>query len=417
MKKIFTNTVLRRLLLINLFFGAAESLMIQRATFLAENGLTPSQVGLIFSITNIIGTFSPLIGGALADRILSRYKMYLISIVGFGLLLFFMPLSAKVRFGGMILSMIFMPMLQLFHPIGSTMIATCSINAVYTVGSVDYSYLRLWMSFGFTVANLCSSPLIDAFGINAPFYLSISFFLIMFLLRATIRRSEIAPEGEKRAAAAPGGGFKTLFRNYYILSFTILAIIYAAAGNCYSYVNYFLKEHEIDASRLGIVAGIKVIGEIIVMLLLPRLKQVLSLSGLQVLAGIFLCAELIGMLFVRSLTPLLPIVMLGGIGNGISLSSAGLYVRAMAPRGLEATAQALWAMGSNLGGIILSYLCGRIIDTKGVLANYRFGLLLEGIWVLLFVATLLIGRFVLKKPAACPLFFAGKETFAGQADD
>lgn len=409
---------MRRLLFINLFFGAAESLMIQRATFLSANGLTPSQVGVIFSITNIIGTFSPLIGGALADKVLSRYKMYLISIVGFGLLLFFMPLSAKVRFGGMILSMIFMPMLQIFHPIGSTMIATCSINAVYTVRNVDYSFLRLWMSFGFTIANLCSSPLIDAFGINAPFYLSISFFIIMFLLRSTIRKSETAPESERRAAgvSAGGGGFRTLFRNYYILSFTILAIIYAAAGNCYTYVNYFLKENEIDASRIGIVAGVKVIGEIIVMLLLPRLKHFLSLSGLQALAGIFLCAELVGMLFVKSLLPLLPIVMLGGIGNGISLSSAGLYVRAMAPRGLEATAQALWAMGSNLGGIVLSYICGRIIDTRGVIANYRFGLLLEGLWVLLFVATLLIGRYLLKKPSACPLFFMGK-TASSDADD
>ena len=396
--------------LINLFFGAAECLFIQRATFLSENGLTPSQIGLVFSIMNLTGTFAPLIGGALADKVFSRYKMYLMSIIGFGLLAFFMPLSAKVRFGGLILSMVFMPMLQFFHPIGSTMIATCSINAVYTVKNVDYSYLRLWMSFGFTVANLSTSPLIDAFGINAPFYGSIVFFIMMFLLRSTIRRSETAPQSEKRTVtASTGGGFRTLFKNYYILSFTILAIIYAAAGNCYSYVNYFLKEHQIDASKIGIVAGIKVIGEILVMLLLPRLKRFLSLSGLQALAGIFLCAELIGMLFVRSLLPLLPIVMLGGIGNGISLSSAGLYVRAMAPRGLEATAQSLWAMGSNLGGIVLSYIFGRIIDTRGVLANYRFGLLLETIWVALFIMTLVVGRYILKKPTACPLFFSRGE--------
>ncbi len=411
MKQVFTNPILRRLMLINLFFGMSESLIVMRATFLAANGLTPSQVGIIFSITNIIGTFAPLLGGALADKVLTRYKMFLISVAGFGIILFTMPLSATVRFGGLILSMITMPLLQLFHPIGSTMIATCSINAVYTVRGVDYSYLRLWMSLGYTVANFAFSPVISAFGINVPFYASAVFFVLIFFLRGTIRQCETAPDEGLRPKreGRKDSGFKTLFKNYYVLTFTLLTIIYSASFNCYSYISYFLEEHSMPVSSIGIVAGVKVIGEIIIMLLLPKIKHIFSLSGLQILAGAFLCLELTGMQFVKTFPLLLFVVVLGGIGNGISLSSAGLYVRAMAPFGLEATAQSLWMMGISLGGIILSYIFGKIIDVYGILASYRLGLVLELSWVLLFIGSLLFGRYILKKKSVCPLFLSDKE--------
>jgi len=111
-----------------MFFGMTEALMALRATFLAENGLTPDQVGVIFSVTNIIGTLSPLIGGALADKVFTRYQVFIVALFGFAFTMAFMPLSAKLQIGSGILSMVLMPMIQVFHPVGSTMIATCSIN-------------------------------------------------------------------------------------------------------------------------------------------------------------------------------------------------------------------------------------------------------------------------------------------------
>ena len=80
----------------------------------------------------------------------------------------------------------------------------------------------------------------------------------------------------------------------------------------------------------------------------------------------------------------------------------------MTPKGLEATAQSIWSMGSSLGGIILSYVFGLIINKYGIMANYTVGLVLQLSWVAIFIFTLLFGRFILKKKNAVPMFFNDK---------
>ena len=210
-----------------MFFGMTEALMALRATFLAENGLTPSEVGIIFSVTNIIGTLSPLIGGALADKVFSRYQVFIVSLFGFAFVMAFMPVSAEIQIGSGILSMILMPMIQVFHPVGSTMIATCSINAVYRTKVVDYSMIRMWMSIGYTVANLAYGPIIRALDINAPFYIAQIFFLAIFFLRKTMKETETVETVSERTEPIDKSQlhFKDILKNYYIVTFIVINII------------------------------------------------------------------------------------------------------------------------------------------------------------------------------------------------
>lgn len=413
LKRIFTNRNFLRLMLINLFFGMTEALLTLRTTFLSINGMSPSQIGVIFSVTNIIGTVAPLVGGALADRYFSRYQVFLVSLFGYAAVMTFMPLSAEISIGSGILSMILMPMIQMFHPVGSAMIATSSINAACSEEErVDYSMFRIWMSIGYTAANFLYTPLISMLGINAPFYVAFLFFASIFLLRKAVRTFETAPAvscgtvPKEAAVNKKKLNFSGIFKNYYIMVFLVINIIFSAASNCFTYLSYVLEENGVDKSHIGTVAAIKVLGEVIIMLLIPRIKQYLSLSGLQLLAGIFLSMELLLMQFAKTLPSLALVEMVGGLGNGIAFCTAGLYVRTMAPKGLEATAFSLWTMGTSLGGIILALICGQIVDRYGVLANYWFGFGLEITWVALFLLSFLFGKWVLKKKNVMPMLRA-----------
>ena len=418
MKQIFVNKNLRHLLFINMLFGATEATFAFRATFLSANGISAAQIGLVFSAMSVIAMLAPVIGGVLADKVLSRYQVFVIAVFGFAAVLGFLPLSATIRIGSIIAAMLLMPMVQLFHPVGSAMIATCSINAVAKLDNVDYSFLRLWMSLGYTIASLLFTPLVQHFGINAMYYSTIVCFALILLLRGTIRENETEDTAnseksreEKKAEAAArkkSANLKGILTNYYIISFVILNVIYATAGTCTSCLSYILEANDIDAAQIGTVAGLKVVGEIIVMLMLPQIKKKFSLSGLQIMAGLFLVLELLSMQFSKTLAMVTFSEMLGGVGNGIYLSTAGLYVRKMAPKGLEATAQSISGIGAGLGGIILSTLFGQIIEKSGVFTNYFLGTILQLSWVVLFIGTLVFGEKVLKKKNICSMVFLKK---------
>jgi len=419
MGQILTDKTLRRLALINFFFGMTEAVFAFRATFLAANGVTAAETGVIFAVTGVIGVLAPIIGGALADRFLSRYQVFLISLFGYAFVVGLLPLSAAIRIGAIICAMILMPMIQLFHPVGSVMIATCSVNAVMSRKHVDYAYLRLFMSAGYTIANLAYTPLMKRFGVNMPFYVSLIFFAAIFFLKRSIKDSETvkpAPgfsekereknslERGKAARDSDGTRFVDLLKNYYIVTFVIISVLYASAANCASFLSYMLGERGIDSANIGVVAGLKVVGEVIALLAMPYAKRRVSLSGFQFLAGAFLCLELLSNSLAGSFGAIIFSEVLGGIGNGIALGTAGIYVREMAPRGLEATAQSLWSVGTSFGSIILSVVFGRIVENRGIVANYRFGLLIQFCWLLLFAGTLLFGKYVLKKENICPVF-------------
>ena len=389
--------------LISLFMGFTEAMYSLRATFLAANGMDPSQVGVMFSITGILGTVSPLLGGVLADRFFTRYKVFIASLLGFATVIGFTPLSATVQIGGLILSMLLLPMMQFFHPMLSGMIQTCSINATNGVKGVDYSHLRMFMSAGYVVSNLLCTPIIRHFGLNAPYYFVLIFFAGVIALRKALKENE-TDRTQHEQIDKKKLHFSEIFKNYYVISFVLIAVLYAAAACCANYTSYMIALNRLEASQVTVVTGLKVIGEVVVMLCFPWFRKHFSLSGLQILAGICLFLELLLMTQAKTLGQMIFFEMIGGMGNGIALSSAGHYLRAMSPRGLEATAISLWAVGTSLGNILLPFIFGLVIERSGVIACFTIGAVIEGIWVLLFIGTLLFGKYVLRKENVCPMF-------------
>ncbi len=405
MKQVFTNRNLRQLVLVSLFFGFTEAMYSLRATFLAANGMNPTQVGVMFSITGILGTVAPLLGGVLADRFFTRYKVFIASLFGFATVIGFTPLSATVQIGGLILSMFLLPMMHFFHPMLSGMVQTCSINATNGLPGVDYSYLRMFMSLGYVISNVLCTPIMRHFGLNAPYYFVLIFFVGIFVFRKALKENETdrTQHGEIDKKNLP---FSAIFKNYYVISFIVIAVLYAAAACCANYTSYMIAFNRLDTSSVTLVTGLKVVGEVAVMLCFPYFRKHFSLSGLQILSGICLFLELLLMTHAKTLSQMIFFEMIGGVGNGIALCSAGHYLRAMTPRGLEATAISLWTTGTSLGSILLPLVLGIVIDRSGVVACFTLGTVMEGIWVVLFIGTLLFGKYVLKKENVCPVFLA-----------
>lgn len=389
-----------------LLFGSAQAMFSFRVLFMQSNGLTATQSGIVLCAASMIGTLSPVIGGFLADKLRSRYKVFLFTLFVSAVLIAFVPISAKIRLFGTILTVIIIPMITITMPSGMNMLENAAINLTHMYPGTDYSSIRLYMSLGFALTSLVYTPLINGFGVGAPFTFTTVFFVVLFLMRRTLTHFENSPEEDVTEAVEPVPAsemnVRRLFQNYYLMVFVLLNIIFCMPQNCCSFISYLLEAVGIDTAATGTVAGVRVIGEVLVMLALPFMKKRMTIPFIQLIATVMAIIEMIGYRLCHSLMPMLIVEMIGGASWGIAMSSAVLYLRAMAPRGLESTTLSLWYMTMSVSGIISMCLYGSLIDTFSVYSIYTFALICAVAWLVIYLGSYFIGRRVLhREPQIC----------------
>jgi len=406
---------LRSVSLIQFLFGLAEAAMSVRSTYLVSLGVGADKVAIMFAACFLLGAIAPFFWGLIADKVLNRYKAYLLTAVGLGLVFGFIPLSTTVQVAGLLLALFVMPVVNFFYGGLSTIADTVSINGCIMDGKTDFSLVRIWQSIGYIITCVLATPLMDHVSMSAPFYLCSFFCFSMLALLGAVKRNDKVDwnkvsavqteQTEKQPTLKKKGTIKDVFGNYYIMSFVVLSTIYAVVYACDSYIPYLLQYRQIDTNQSGVVYGLKVVGEVVAMLLLPKLKKKYSLTGLQVLVGLFHCGFLIAAQYVTTVPGMVAAELLAGFANGIAYSTAGFYLREMAPEGLEATALSMWTMGYSAGSMVLVWVLGNILETSSIIVTLQTGLGLMIAWTILFVLTLVFGSKVLKKKPLCPILF------------
>lgn len=104
----------------------------------------------------------------------------------------------------------------------------------------------------------------------------------------------------------------------------------------------------------------------------------------------------------------LGVTLLNGISCGITLSTTAIYLRQMAPAGLDTTTLSLSTTMNNFGAIVLNLFGGVVIDHFGVFTFYRITLICLLLWLALYFGTWVFGTRVLKKTPPVPMFLTKK---------
>ena len=435
MKRLFTDKNLRQLLILNFFFGGTEAAFYLRSTFLASCGVDAKETGVIFAVTGLIGAVAPIIGGFLADRVLNRHKVYLLSLVAYLILILLTPISGKARIGLLLMACITIPAYEVFFPVAQGIVETVTINATNAAEGTDYAHVRLFMSIGFLLFNVLMTPVMTHLSLDACYYVLGCAALISVLLQGTVLRNSasVRPGGkrfdfhtlslktglknviskvrsENPAWSRIRKDLKEISGSYYLLTFLLLSVIVTVAQVNTGYLNYLLLYNGLPTSSIGLISGLKVIGEIFIMLLFPLLRKKISLSGFQILGGVFFVLQLLFQQAATSVTEIILFEILGGIANGLIISSVGHYLRALSPFGLEATALLLRVAAKSFGNALFSIVEGNIIENGGIIVCYRFSMDLELLFVVLLIISLILGKYVFHKENVCPLFFVREKS-------
>jgi MFS family permease len=396
-------------------FGMSQAVMTYRVAFLQAEGLTATQTGIIISIASAISIFSPMIGGMIADKLRSQYKVFVFAITCCALICAFIPASAKVNIAGSILTVFLIPLFQCFMPVASNTIETTSVNAIILYPNVAYSTVRMFMPLGYLLAGYIYTPIAKTWGLSAPFYFSLFYFAVVFIVCGSFKNFEMSALAGKKLASsaepvAPRGapqsslGLSRIFKSYYLVIFLILNIVFTASSNSSGFYSYLITEFNLDPSLVGAVSSTRFLGEMPILLALPWITRKVSLSMMQIVAASLFALELLLYRFCTDLNSILAVAFISGLGWGSAMGTSAVFLRTMAPEGLEATTAALWNGVASLGSLIMTVVFGRIIDTMGMMAVYKVSFTCEIIWLAVFLFTYFFGKYVLKQQPPVPLF-------------
>lgn len=393
------------LLIIFVLFGLAQASNEYRVLYLQGQGLSATECGWILATASLLSAFARPMAGALADKLRSRHRVFIAALLSWIAILALMLLTQNVRIAGFILCAGIVPLLSVSEPITYGMIEASGVTAAMRSPRLDYSLIRVCLSIGYSVINFLYTPIVNRFGSSAPFFCTLVFAACMLFFSGAVRKFETtAPASGAQAASGEKLEFRKLFSNYFLISFVLLCFLYALGAQTSSFLIYLLDEVGLDGSLVGTASGIRVLGEIITMPLIPVLKKKVSLPMLQAIACGFTVLQICLYLTCHDPYVVLGVTLLNGISCGITLSTTAIYLRQMAPAGLDTTTLSLSTTMNNFGAIVLNLFGGVIIDHFGVFTFYRISLFCLLLWLALYFGTWIFGTRVLKKAPPVPMF-------------
>lgn len=393
------------LLIIFVLFGLAQASNEYRVLFLQDQGLSATECGWILATASLLSAISRPLAGALADKLRSRHAVCVGALLSWIAVLALMLSTHNIRIANFILCAGIVPLLSISEPITYGMIEASGVNATIMNPKLDYSLIRVCLSIGYSVINFLYTPIVNRFGSAAPFYCTMVFSLGMLLFSGAVRHFETV--GEESRSKKPSENkleFRRLFSNYFLIVFVLLSFLYALGSFTSSYLIFLLKEVGLDGSLVGTASGIRVLGEIITMPLIPFLKKKISLPLLQAIACSFVILQVILYLTWHNPYVILCVTLLNGISCGITLSTTAVYLRKMAPEGLDTTTLSLSTTMNYFGAIVLNLVGGIVIDNFGIFTFYRISLICLLLWIVLYFGTWIFGTKVLKKTPPVPMF-------------
>ena len=398
------------LLSIYIIFGFAQASNEFRVLFLESLGMSATECGRILAVSCLLTAVSRPLAGALADKLRSRRVVFMSSLLLWMAVLVLMLCMQHVRVAGFLLCAGIVPLLSVSEPVTYGMIEASGVNATLMNPKLDFSLIRVCLSAGYSLINFLYTPIVNRFGPTAPFVCTLIFAAAMLAFSGSMRRFETVPEKKEEKVGRNKLQIGRLFRNYYLITFVLLNFVMALGSHTQNYIYYLIDAIGLDGSLVGVAIGIRVVGEIIIMPLVPLMKRRISLPMLQALACVFRMLQMVLFITCRNPVIILGGTVLNGFAAGVSLASTAVYLRMMAPEGLDTTTLSLSTVMMNLGSILINLVSGVIVDTLGIFAVYRFSFAFLLLWLVLYFGTWAIGVYVLKKKPPMPMFIRKNNT-------
>ncbi len=357
------------------FFGAAACLIPFLALYYQGLGLSGREIGFLSGIVPLITMFGASIWGMLSDATGKHRLLFLISIGGvwFSVLLMtrastFLQLIPIV----MIYALFFAPIIPLIDN---------SVMAMLGERGREYGRIRVWGSYGWGISAVIIGLIIERYGLQWGFVGFLSTWLLLLFISSRL----------PMAVAKAGGKFWQELRvllsdRSWILFLAVALIEGMSLGIFLSFL--FLHLEGMGASRaiMGLSLTAATLSEIPIFLYTRKLLARWNAQFLLAISLLFTVVRAFAYVNMTAPWQVLIISLLHGVTFGLMWTAGVAYANKMAPPGLGATAQGVFAgtvMG--LGPALGAFSGGILYDAYGAVVAFQWAAVASLMALVLFV--------------------------------
>ena len=323
--------------------------------YLAERGLTGSEIGFVLAVGPLAQIISQPFWGYMSDKHKTVKRFLLICI--FGLIIFSSIFLSVTQF----YLLIFFGFLFYFFstPIGALGDSLAQRRAD-DVG-VSFGTIRTWGSVGFATSSLAIGLVLTIYGVEYMLWPYLAFALIALFVTFRVKDVKVEQEPVSFKDAASLLKYKPFI---FFLFFMMFLTVSHRAND--SYIGLYIAQLGGSNFYVGVAWFVGVISEAIVFFFAGRWFRKYPTLIFVILAGAIYTLRWFLFALVDDYWMIIGLQFLHGLTFGILYLSAMDYVTRLIPRILQSTGHLIfYAVFFGVSGIIGSLLGGAIIDQYG----------------------------------------------------
>jgi PPP family 3-phenylpropionic acid transporter len=350
--------------------------------YFAGIGLSGTQIGLINTVSPLVGMFSSPGWGLLSDR--SGKTRRLLAIATLGVIVTSLAIGQVRSFT---LLLVIVALYALFN---SPVIPLVDSTNLELLGEhrERYGAQRVWGSIGFVITSAAIGLIVERAGIHFIFTGN------AVILAGFIVALVALPERPVRLGTSIWRGLNTMVRRPPWVVFALsIGLLGMANSGMLNFLSVTLRQMGGSDSLIGITWTISAVAEMPIMILSAVLLKRFGARRLISIAIFVYGLRLVLYSVMPAPEWAAWISLLGGLSFGLYWISSVTYASELAPDHLKATSQGLLVAVTSLAGIIGATLAGWLFDQVGPFMMFR---ILAGFCVLalilLIVSQLLMTR-------------------------
>lgn len=330
------------------FYGAAAMLLPYLALYYQDMGLNGRQIGVLTGIVPLVMTVSSAAWGALADAT-QRHRLVLFVAVA-GSWTAVLALWRAASYPQLLLAVVGY---ALFIGTVTPLVDNAVMERLPAAGA--YGRVRVWGSYGWSLTAVVAGILIGRLGVWVGF---VGYILLFAVLLAVARHITVAVPPSRDQFRH---GLQRLLHNRDWLIFLLVGLVMGISFSVFnSYLLLHLDGMGASGTIMGLALTVAALSEVPIFLLGRRL---LRWGPVRLLALAMLLVGLRSLAYSAMTAPwqVLPVSLMHGVTFGVMWSAAVAYTHQLAPAGLGATAQGIFAsvmygLGAALGGFVGGYV-------------------------------------------------------------
>ena len=334
-----------------------------QTVYLQNNGMTSADIGILNSVSSIVGIFASAIWGIISDRINSIKKTFIADMILSAIFMAIMPfLPAQAKYASTIFIIYCAAATFVKNPIGTLLdnltVRNCAAQRL------NYGPIRAFGSFTFTISSVLCTMMLNHASVKWTFWLT------AILLIPPIICVYFANDPKVVRAAKPKSGksdIKALFSNYYYITFLIfIAVLYVPLSTEGAFITYLMEANGVSNTNYGTFLAIRALMEIPFLFFIVKIRERVKLKYIVMTACSLMGAECLLMgLWADSYEKIMLFACCYGLGSGLFIGSVSMYVYKMAPDSLKASAQSFYSAVASATSIIGHLIGGFAYEMVG----------------------------------------------------